>query len=76
MASDEVGADAEGRDAEETRKEDSSTDRDFSSSAQDDPSARTMKQAENFATELSSIQTARKRNLMTTSLSVCVILIY
>ena len=37
-----------------------------SSSTQDDPSTPgATKQAETFATELSSIQTARKRNLMT-----------
>ena len=57
-----------------TRKEDNSTDLDIdecSSSAQDDPSAAgTTEQAENFATELSSIRTACKCNLMTTSLSV------
>ena len=69
MASDEVGGDAEG-----TEKEDSSADRDIdehSTSAQGESSAGTMEQlVESFATELSNIRTARKRNLMTTSLSV------
>ena len=69
MASDEVGGDAEG-----TEKEDSSADRDIdehSTSTQVESSAGTTEHlAESFATELSNIRTARKRNLMTTSLSV------
>ena len=77
MASDEVESDAEG-----TEKEESSADREIdehSLSAQDidDPSAGTTEElAESFATELSSIQTARKRNLMTTSLSVRNVSVY
>ena len=74
MASDEAGADAEG-----TEKEDSSADQEVdehSSSAQipDDPSIGTTEElAESFETELSNIQIARKRNLMTTSLSVSIV---
>ena len=71
MASDELEADEDGEISVATEKEASSVDRDGRSlSAPDDPSAAVTEQAENFAAELSNIQTARKRNLMSTSLSV------
>ena len=74
MASDESGADDDDGDGVTERtaeKEKSSADHEHSSlPPQNDPSVVTTDQAETFATELSSIQTARRRNLITGSLSV------
>ena len=67
MASDEVGED------EEESGEDTSTYHDAdgrSSPTKEDPSMVTTEQAKSFASEISTIQTARKRNLMSTSLMV------
>lgn len=76
MGSDESGADDDDGDGltEETQKEGSSADHGVdgrpSSPAQNDPSAVTTDQAETFATEFSSIQTARRRKLIAGSVSV------
>ena len=77
MASDESGADDDDGDGVTERtaeKEKSSADHNVDEHSslppQNDPSVVTTDQAETFATELSSIQTARRRNLITGSLSV------
>ena len=75
MASDESGGDDDGDGLTEgTQKEESSADHDVdrrsSSPAQNDPSGISTDQAQTFVTELSSIQTARRRKLITGSQSV------
>ena len=77
MASDEQAANGEEELLETAEKEDVLLDHDdvgeCSSTSQDDLTARTSEQAEDFATELTNIKTTRKRNLMNTSLSVSVL---
>ena len=65
MASDEVGEDDEESGGEDTSAYHDADGR--SSPAGDEQSTVTTEQAKSFASEMSSIQTARKRNLMSTS---------